>query len=149
MKALSIVVAIMLAACSTPQKEADPPKVMELGAIPFDPNKPFSIHHLKKSNDHLSSSPDKTICEDWYLAEKEIVEIIQSARPIPGEEWHYAFSVLRCEFLADIKQNGQTYALMVNAGAWLTIDRRDTSLIYGIYEASLHPYFLDSAWVTN
>ena len=111
----------------------------------FNPTLSFELTDLAKSNKYPSSDSDTTSCADWVLEKAEIELIISQSEPITGPEWHHEFGHWPCQYTGEIKQNGKTYQLGLNAGAWFTLSNGDTTLWFGNYIKEHEAWFLTPA----
>ena len=108
----------------------------------FDPTKPFELRAAKRGIDNSASEKDTTICTEWTLTEADVPKILQSGKPISGEEHHHFYYVLPCMMSGIIEQGGQSYNFEMNAGAWFTVYNKDSSSYYGNFNAEIEAYFM-------
>lgn len=112
----------------------------------FNPNQPFDISEIKKTDSFPSSMKDTEVCKEWNLNEKEIRKIITESKPINGSEWHYLFGHYPCKIDVKLTQNENEFNALINAGAWIFIRSNDTTQMFGNFKKENEKYFLDKAW---
>ncbi|WP_338393091.1 hypothetical protein [Fulvitalea axinellae] len=89
-----------------------------------------------------SSLKDTSMCSGFTISEAEAIEVLSHVRPISGAEWHHLFYHLPCQVIGEIRQDGYTYDLEINGGAWLTISSADSSQRFGSFELKYDSLFL-------
>jgi len=114
--------------------------------LTFDPNQPFEILKIKKTDDFPSSMKDTEICNDWNLTKNEIQKIITESKTINGSEWHVLFGHYTCNIDAKLIQNKNEFEASINGGAWFFIRSKDTTQMFGSFKKENEKYFLDKVW---
>ena len=160
LKHTSIFLVFLLFACNQPTKEIEAdanPKIelennveeeiqgLATEAIRFERNQAFEIQNLKNSIDSTSSGKSMAeFCGDWLLTEAVVKHLISDVKPIDGVEMHHLFDHLPCEISGTLLQNNTEFGLSINGGAWLTIESKDTILMFGNFKEENDKYFSDS-----
>ena len=106
----------------------------------------FDLVTFNKNNKYPSSDTDTSKCNSWIIDDKNLKQIIAESRFIEGQEWHYLFSHLPCQYEGQLKQKNLTYKFTMNSGAWGTIERNDSIRYYGVFGEQFDKYFLTAVW---
>ncbi len=114
----------------------------EKGVSKFDYTKDFEIKSIVKTVDHSSSLQDSSICRSWMLNASEIRKLVKSSTPISRPEQHYYYDHLPCQLSGRIVQHSNEFTIAINSGAWWTLSSSDSTLIFGVVDASHFKYFL-------
>ncbi len=130
-----ILISIVFTACNSNQESAF-----------FDPKEPFEIVDIEKSADANSSFDNIDICTKWGLTKDEMKMVLKDSRVINGSEWHYLFSVYKCQYTGQIKQADKAYDFSVNAGSWFSVSDNDSTARYGNFNKKHDVLFIDGAW---
>jgi hypothetical protein len=112
----------------------------------FDQDLEFEILESKRSINHQSSAPDTLMCSGWTLDANEIKRIIKGIEPLDAHVWHHAYDVYPCIVDGQLKQGNIKYNFSINAGSYLTISNKDTTLLFGDEEKKFEKVFLSSRW---
>ena len=108
----------------------------------FKPLEEFKIQKLSQANLNLPNNSLGDSCQTWSLNEQQLTKIIKESELIDVGIWNYQFDFLPCVMNAQIVQEGKTYFIQMNAGAWLEIRVQDSSIYYGSYKAENAGFFL-------
>jgi hypothetical protein len=112
----------------------------------FDNLNTFEILDIKKNSNYPSSDNDTTQCLSWTLSISDIKIIIKDSRQINGPEWHHLFGHFPCDIKGHLKQNNEDFEFHINAGSWLTVNSKDTSIYYGSFDPKYKHLFLGQPW---
>ena len=118
----------------------------EQGLPIFDKDIEFEITESKASASYPSSAPDTIMCKGWSLTGIAAKRVIKGFEPIDGHLWHYKYDHLPCVVEGQLSQNGKDYKFSINAGSWLTITSKDTTLYFGDEEKEFEKHFMSSVW---
>jgi hypothetical protein len=81
------------------------------------------------------------MCSGWSISEKNLYKIIRHSKPIGGTEWDLSFDYLPCVIKGQLKQKGRLYDFEINAGSWLYLKSKDTTVIWSDYNSADRKYF--------
>ena len=112
------------------------------GQSNFNNNKPFTILNSKRGITNQSSALDTVSCKGWIISHKNLSNIIHNSKRISGTEWDLTFAVLPCIITGKLKQNKQIFKFEINAGSWIYIISKKTTIILGDYKKSDEKFFL-------
>jgi hypothetical protein len=110
----------------------------------IDQNTKIEVQTVKKSIDTASKffSKYSNKCTDWNLNKDEILKILKSSTEIDGQEFHNYYDVLPCYFSGEVNISNQLASYEINAGAFVTIFFKDTSIYLGYKRNDYKKYFL-------
>jgi hypothetical protein len=108
----------------------------------FDNKKPFEILSLVKGLSSMSTDDDTSKCTKWKLTKNQIEQIIKHSNAINGTELDLAFENLACILTGQLLQGEEKFNYNLNAGSWMYISCRDTTLIFGNDVKADRKYFL-------
>jgi hypothetical protein len=148
---------VLLLGCSSPTKreqserKADSAKIKSslplesrqdtLGVM-FDNKKPFEVLSLKVVPIYTTFFTDSLECQEWGMSIQTFSKVIKNSRSISGTEQDLAFANHSCGILGQLQQGGQHFEIELNAGAWMYIRCRDTTLLFGDFNRIDTKYFL-------
>jgi len=112
----------------------------------FDNQKAFEILSLRKHISSASSDPDTTKCSSWKLSKRQLLQIIKHSKEISGTEWDLGYEHLRCIIKGQLLQNGKKFNYTLNAGSWMWLQSRDTTVLFGNENKADEKYFLSSPY---
>lgn len=81
-------------------------------------------------------------CAGWNLDKNEIVSILKSSIEIDGQEYHNYYDVLPCYCSGQVKINDKLVSYEINAGSFITLFFKDTSIYLGYKGNDYKKYFL-------
>ena len=99
--------------------------------IIFDLQKGFKITSNQKIIDKNIFDEVQLTCGNWNLEKQDLKKIMQSMKSIRGEEWHHLFGHLACEINGELIQNQNVFKYSINAGSWMSVYTKDTTLWFG------------------
>ena len=108
----------------------------------FDNRKAFEILSSKVEPVYTTFFEDSLECKGWDLSRQILTRIINNSRPISGTEQDLAFANHSCGIYAKLRQGYQYYEIEINAGSWMYIKCRDTTLLFGDFNRADEKYFL-------
>ena len=112
------------------------------GQSNFNNNKPFTILSSKREITKQSSATDTVTCKGWTISHKNLSNIIHNSKRINGTEWDLTFEVLPCIITGKLRQNKQIFKFEINAGSWIYIISKKTTIILGDYKKSDEKFFI-------
>jgi hypothetical protein len=112
----------------------------------FDNQKTFDILSLQKQISSASTDPETTKCSDWKLSKSQLLTIIKHSKEISGTEWDLSYEHLRCIIKGQLLQNGEKFNYTLNAGSWMLLQSRDTTVLFGNENKADQKYFLSSVY---
>jgi len=110
----------------------------------FDNNRSFEIISIANGTTAAFTFPDTTECKGWTISKKQLHQIIRNSTSISGTTWDLAFGFHSCIISGELLQVQQKFEFELNAGSWMYIRCRDTTLLLGDYNKGDRKYFLSS-----
>jgi hypothetical protein len=104
----------------------------------------FKILSASKFGDS-STGPAKDVnaCKRWTLSKKDILHIFRSSELIGGTEWDLAYAVMPCSYKGEFLMDGKKGNYEVNAGSYVTLVFKDTTIFLGCKSKRNYKYFLE------
>lgn len=84
----------------------------------------------------------KLKCQGWELTKDDIKSILLNSREISSHEHHYNYNIYPCYFYGRFKIDGKLALCEINAGAFCTIEFKDTTVILGYDRSDYKKFFL-------
>jgi hypothetical protein len=112
----AVLLCLALLPAATAHADTDPP-------LPADADMARQQGLMKVISMALHVKPDKDpsafeACKTWKLTSADVRYFFANAEPIAGEEFHYSYYVMPCEYTGTIELYGETYNFVINAGSY-------------------------------
>lgn len=110
----------------------------------ISPKTAIKILSVNKSIDTTSRFLElyKKKCNAWTLKKNDIANIFLSSKEIDGQELHHYYDVLPCHYFGKATIDGKLASYELNAGAFLVLFYKDTSIYLGYKKDDYKKYFL-------
>lgn len=103
----------------------------------------IEVGQFRKRTNLAPGNEGYDFCNKWKLDSGTLVAIIRGFKPINANLWHYGYDSFDCELIGDVKINGVSYEMYLNAGSWFFLYAGGYQYRFGDEKNAFNKYFLE------